>query len=435
MTEAFHQGPRFSIMPGWVFTDQRVKPMDLKVLGILGRHIDKGGWCTRSQVKLAKELGVARSTVQSSLNRLRGIGIVQQRANDTDDGRDCSHDYRVLYDVEPELLRPDLPEDADEDVADISALEGDDTPADIPAPPADISAPPADPMDRHPIRTTPQERKEREARERVRSDRGSRVAARREKPLWQQAEIQKRVQRLVKGEGFSGGEWPKWAKSSIEYIAKQFVLLDEAEREAAERYRDAYLAKAKAQRTQPTPIALYLSGRQWNCLTQADIARAVAAVDRGKQGGDANPLKPDGWGNAYGPVWTAALFETLLGGPERPELAPPAGSVWLASHISRAWPRLAGLKAMADQRGGGVFPERLHRLSARMVFVPRDSAAWSDWAEAMKARGWPDILPARMEGGYFPAGGPGSLEDYRAALDGWQDGENGEERRASGAER
>lgn len=271
--------------------------------------------------------------------------------------------------------------------------------------------------------------KEREARER--DDAGAVKADAATVPGT--ADFEKRVMRLCNGKGFTAGAWLDWDTSSPGWIGRQFARLDEADRQAAERWRDPYLRDMALRKKRPVRVGIYLRDRLWEGLDPMLLVRAEKAAEQGAKVSEV--AKPDGWGNAYGPVWAAALFEVLLGGPERPELAPPAGSVWLASHISRAWPRLAGLKAMADQRGGGVFPERLHRLSARMVFVPRDSAAWSDWAEAMKARGWPDILPARMEGGYFPAGGPGSLEGYRAALDGWQDGENGEERRASGAER
>lgn len=33
--------PRFSIIPGWIVTDPRLKGRDLQVLCLLGRHIDK----------------------------------------------------------------------------------------------------------------------------------------------------------------------------------------------------------------------------------------------------------------------------------------------------------------------------------------------------------------------------------------------------------
>lgn len=89
---------RFSIIPAWIVTDPRLKGIDLKVLCLLGSFTNAEGWCRRSQVKMADELGCGRSTVQASLNRLYEIGVVEKRIVESRDGRDSAHYYRVIHD-------------------------------------------------------------------------------------------------------------------------------------------------------------------------------------------------------------------------------------------------------------------------------------------------------------------------------------------------
>jgi len=123
--------PRFSIIPADAVLDKRLEPRDLQVLCVFGKHTDKRGWCRRSQVVMAREIGCARSTVQASIERLVIAGWLEKRPQNeahTKGVRDSAHEYRVVLDV------PDPTQDV---VA---------TPADRSAPPADPTpAPPADP--------------------------------------------------------------------------------------------------------------------------------------------------------------------------------------------------------------------------------------------------------------------------------------------------
>ena len=118
-------GPRLSIIPARACTDPDLKPRDLQVLCLFGRHGNDDGWCSRSQVKMARELNCARSTVQAAINRLVDQGYLDLRVQKTPHipgERDCPHEYRVKLDTETTS-----------------------TPADISAPPADPEpAPPAD---------------------------------------------------------------------------------------------------------------------------------------------------------------------------------------------------------------------------------------------------------------------------------------------------
>lgn len=110
-------GARFSVIPAWIVTDARLKGSDLKVLCLLGMHTNREGWCRRSQVKMAKQLGLGRSTVQDSLNRLAEMGAVEKRKVESDDGRDSAHWYRVILDrvVSPDDFAAFEKEDEEEE--------------------------------------------------------------------------------------------------------------------------------------------------------------------------------------------------------------------------------------------------------------------------------------------------------------------------------
>lgn len=122
--------PRFSIIPADAVLDKRLEPRDLQVLCVFGKHTDKRGWCRRSQVVMAKEIGCARSTVQASIDRLVVAGWLEKRAITEvhkKGVRGSAHEYRVVLDV---------PDPTQHIVA---------TPAYRSAPPAaPASAPPAD---------------------------------------------------------------------------------------------------------------------------------------------------------------------------------------------------------------------------------------------------------------------------------------------------
>lgn len=123
--------PRFSIIPADAVLDKRIEPRDLQVLCVFGKHTDKRGWCRRSQVVMAREIGCARSTVQASIDRLVEAGWLEKRPVTeihTKGVRGSAHEYRVVLDVPDPVL-------------DVVV-----TPADRSAPPAaSTSAPPADP--------------------------------------------------------------------------------------------------------------------------------------------------------------------------------------------------------------------------------------------------------------------------------------------------
>jgi len=237
------------------------------------------------------------------------------------------------------------------------------------------------------------------------------------------AELEKRVMRFCTGEGYQGGEWPKWVGSSPTYIKRRFAELSTEDQQAAERWRDAFLAKAKAQGVKtPMPVGNYFRDKAWQGLTETEMARAMAAKQRGgsdrASAGLAEAARPEGWAVAMGPVFSACLHSVLLKGPEHPEHAPD-GNLWLSGHLSRAWPKMAGLHQLASMKRGVVLPPRLHALRDSMEFVPDGGNMWAAWEAEYKARNWP-MWPRHdgMKGMYFPAGGPEGLAAFEQAVAG-----------------
>ena len=91
-------GPRYAIIPADAVTDDSLTGPDFRVLALLGKHIDRAGWCTRAQGRMAEELGIARKTLQRSLSRLVEAGYVEVRHKTRRDGGQAANEYRVVLD-------------------------------------------------------------------------------------------------------------------------------------------------------------------------------------------------------------------------------------------------------------------------------------------------------------------------------------------------
>lgn len=240
------------------------------------------------------------------------------------------------------------------------------------------------------------------------------------------ADFEKRVMRFCNGRGFTAGAWPDWDTSAPGWIGRQFTKLSESDRQAAERWRDAYLRDIALRRKSPVTVGVFLRDRLWEGLDPEMLLRADRAATQGAR--PAEPAKPDGWAPALGPVWAAALHAALLDGPERPELA-PAGGLWLAGHLRRAWPAVAMLLDLVSQGRGLVFGPRWHALRDAMEFVPTGTAVFEAWVDEYRRRGWPEVkLRAGIDGAYFPKGGPAGLDAFGAAV---QEAGNGDDRDAA----
>jgi hypothetical protein len=428
--------PRFSIIPGWIVTDSRLKGRDLQVLCLLGRHTDKQGWCRRSQVKMASQLNCARSTVQAALDRLSDVGVVEKHQEVSQDGRDSAHYYRVIYDRAPPAgyefnawqdgeEEENIPVDGGQGAGDAH------TPADISAPPADPeSAPPAGPGSapiKDPCLTPPVEPKEREGA-------GARDVEEEPKKMLQ------RVKALELGR--HGNPWPGALQSSTTWALGHFEKLSPEERRLAEDRRDDYLAICERQKAKPVAVGVYLRDRKF-----LDVPGQQAKAQR-----DAKvEVAP------FGPLWAALRMQALLAGPERIDLPDDLRELVAATYEARKRGSIVGADRYLAERGIAVdaagrlifpdgyeaaemrrkqlltgFPEvnRLHEqaklrerprtdgkfaaLADLCEAVPVDSPMFGRWLEYHETRNWP-FVPAwgSMRVVFFPKGGPEAIERFR----------------------
>lgn len=140
-------GPRFSIIPAGAIFDRSLEPRDLQVIGLLGCHTDKAGWCSRSQVKMARELRCSRGSVQNALDRLCEAGWVEKKRRDVEVEEAGKHPsrayaYRVLLDRDDfafESVTRDAEEDEEPSHAEIASEEAGCQPIGTPPAPAEIA--------------------------------------------------------------------------------------------------------------------------------------------------------------------------------------------------------------------------------------------------------------------------------------------------------
>lgn len=374
-------GPRLSIIPARAATDRALKPRDLQVLCVLGRHTDDLGWCRKSQVKMADEMGCARSTVFDAVERLVKAGYLERHIQAEDSGRDSPHVYRVILDpVHPAV---DRVKEVESDPADPCRYIG--TPAGISAPPAGPEpAPPAGsgPAPKNdPFRTTDSERDEREARAGEREDVGDAGG----RALGERA-----FRRAF-------AAWPTYVADSEPAARAAWNRLSPEDRlVAVDRQADYVEAAGKAGgRKTICAFGVYLAEKRWEKLP-ARVAQPF------------NEYAPP-----FGPVW--------------------GGWVWghfVTAHAEAAkgWPLIVGLFKRAAMRQGAKFAEHLHERAQLMEAVPVGSVMFEAWRAEHDRRGWlwiPD--PGEQRVVYFPAGGPAGLGAFEAALRGQADDGGGRE--------
>ncbi|EJL57953.1 hypothetical protein PMI09_00658 [Rhizobium sp. CF122] len=268
------------------------------------------------------------------------------------------------------------------------------------------------------------------------------------------ADLVKRVQKFCTGQGYREGEWPKWAKSTIGHIAKQFAQLSIEERDAACEWRDAFLAKCKRDRiSQPMPVANYFRDKVWTMLDEADkaVVRPVAGGAPAISGGKI--VVP-----VFGPAFGAARAWSLVSGPVNFELPDDLRERVRATYevharrgASAAVSYLQKL-GLSERDGEIVFPlnfeaqERVRRTTSEgypeanrlhdaakdrahvtvwPVFehlkelceaVPVGSAMWDRWRVYHDERGWPfGPAPHHQRVVFFPKGGPDGLNEFERA--------------------
>lgn len=95
---------RFSVIPARAFDDSGLTHLDIRVLGVIGYHIDRNNEAWPKQETIAQILNVARGSVNRCISRLKERGYLEIVHTSRDDGGNAHARYRVLLDpVTPEL--------------------------------------------------------------------------------------------------------------------------------------------------------------------------------------------------------------------------------------------------------------------------------------------------------------------------------------------
>lgn len=238
---------RFSIIPGGAVTDARLTPRALQVLCLLGRHTNDAGWCARSQVKMAKEIGCSRSTIYDALELLLEAGWIEKQHNGRG-GRDAdsaSHPFAACS-FRVRLDRNDLPQHIKDGDEFASEPEGGAAPErqGVPVPPAGGAAPEPAPLEGLPSEGISSE-PERETRARARKQ----------------------------AEGLANFEarWPTAAADDRHKTAYAWEALTDTEREAALAGIGPFLANLKQHKRSGIPAGWkYLEQKRWMLIERKD---------------------------------------------------------------------------------------------------------------------------------------------------------------------
>lgn len=313
---------------------------------------------------MADEMGCARSTVFEAIERLVKAGYLERHEQEEVSGRDSAHWYRVILDpVHPNVASVREADETTESTAEIPCRPAG-TPAGISAPPAGPgSAPPAGsgpaPIN-DPFLTTPSN---------VERERG------------REGGNQKEVERWVKR---AHPTWPSYVSDSVPKALAAAMSLTPEEREtAAERIGD-YVASAKVGgRTVICTFAVYLAEKRWEKLPPPVV----------------RPEAPSDYAPPFGPVWGAFVVGTCV--------------------IGERLDHLEYLYRMAKRGRGHRFGPRWHALKSAMEPVPVGSPMFDAWHGKFDEQAWPWLPdPGDQRVVYFPAGGPGELDGFKAAMRG-----------------
>ncbi|MBW9062391.1 helix-turn-helix domain-containing protein [Rhizobium herbae] len=381
---------RFSIIPAWIVTDTRLKGGDLRVLCLLGSFTNKEGWCRRSQVKMAEELGCGRSTVQASLNRLYQVGVVEKREVDSIDGRDSAHYYRVILDRKVSDAMLAAFGDEAEEFHPNSTGSDETPPATIVAPPATSGmAPPAIPGVA-PINDTSLTTPSNEEREPAGEDLKKIEAA-----GW----------KLLK-------DWPGFDGMPKKPALGFWMRLSVEERQMATDRFPAWLALLKAQKKSHVPApSTYFAERLWQNVPSMQEATKPKNVMAGP----------------YGKLWQATRLSDLLAGATGPISALTAtermmiadGKLSMDGVIAEkrrkmGWPTVNTMHERARNAQGWLCPLALEDAAHGFHQVHRDGELFKAWKREHERRNWPFLDEGRLpEWIYFPA----IDEDHQQDLD------------------
>ena len=344
-----HNGPRLSIVPPAAAFDTRLEALDVRVLLVFGAHTDKQGWCSRSQVKMAQQLGCGRATLQRAIRRLCDAGYLEQKPVVRKDGGDRAHEYRVCFEPETPLSH-DFDAEGDEDEGPVAppAHQRAPLPTSGQGVPTHERAGGAHAIERAPIRTTLPERPfenegERDAGAGTGEGRGERA-------------------------GHDGLEiaaflavWPTAAVDDPDRMAREWALLSAEDRTAAIQWAGPFLEARKAAKRTTTPSGdTYLRQRRW-----AQVADTKAATAKAQGSPAVTGVLP-----AWSQGWQAALIWRAMRG---------AGGFDLRKMLR-----------MADEMKLGFRPgddlAAIEASAATLKATRSDSAQALDWADWLESK-------------------------------------------------
>lgn len=382
-------GPRLSIIPARACTDPALKPRDLQVLCVLGRHTDDLGWCRKSQVKMAQEMSCGRATVFESIGRLVEAGYLERHVQVEENGRDSPHVFRVILDPK----HPDpgsIPAEADPE-------NGPENAAHTGAPPAGIPAPPAGPG------PAPKNDSSRTI------ERDARATPENREPAEDPKKVEAEGWALLK-------QWPGFDGMPKERAMAEWRGMPASDRATARRRFLPWLELLRKQKKSHVPSPrTYLRERLFEAVADPQDAPAPPPV--------AAP---------FGKLWGAVRLTKLLAGP-----GPlPRPSSFIAQQIAQGgasgererlrhqaingWRQVNRMHEWADnRRGWTVSPDELGAEAFVPLFdkVRVGSDLWLAWQALHEARGWPWLPdPGAQEWVYFPASGPDRFEEFERAV-------------------
>ncbi|QKC83257.1 hypothetical protein [Mesorhizobium sp. NZP2077] len=222
-------------------------------------------------------------------------------------------------------------------------------------------------------------------------------------------------------------DWPRFAPMPKEPAKRAWLKLDAVDRLEAERKLPLWLAMLKANKRDHVPApATYFNEKLWQAVPEPEAEREKPA-----------------YAPAFGPVWAAIRMRDLVTGPKAQpgplkgweERAIAEGTLnrealEKGNRMRAGWPMVNALHFAAETRGLGIhsFGPEEERLGKLCEFVPIGTECWEAWKVEHDLRGWPWLPdPGTMRGVYFPAGGPGGLEAFEAALRGDHDAQQAAE--------
>lgn len=100
---------RFEMVPHWIMRHEKITGNSLRLYLQLRSYAGSKEIAWPSKKTLATDLGVAVNTIESAINVLLEIGCIQYEARFTNDGRQTSNLYRVLWEDQSSIIECDPP--------------------------------------------------------------------------------------------------------------------------------------------------------------------------------------------------------------------------------------------------------------------------------------------------------------------------------------